>query len=183
LESIAKTLLDSVGISSQVRPISVEKVLTSLLVTIQRHKLMQEALQDLELYAKMPHTGEISISAIEEIASVPELAFLKVDSHIALFLRLLPDIMAADTYAASTLTDEELTNIVGKETKKRHTKTKVSQALDAINSLAIGYKVIQEYGKDYTEFHILKFETKEELMSILKMHNLYTKYIIDKVTR
>lgn len=185
MKSAAVVFVEMFNISSnRMRPAKLEGLLVSLLHTINKHGFLDEAIEDIESLIGFDVVNPEGLAYIKAVTKTPELVGLyKQEKAIKLLVKLQPSIAVCEGHTMVTLELSEVTEIVNRSNKS-HVYSELKKILGHINSLEVGFKIVQKPRDSLlNEFHIVKYSSREELLGLLLEHGLQNPSVLDKVMR
>lgn len=181
MKNAAQTLMEVFGIESKGRTSKIEPLITMLLFTLNRNNLIQEAIGNITSYTDLSIVNENKIANIQALTSSPELASLQNDAKaIQVILQLLPYIHVAGEHEIVTLDIRKLESILNRK-RKNHKFAELKRILRKVNHIALGYRLFQMHDSQLNEIHIIKYESRDDLIRILRENSLQMPSILDKV--
>jgi hypothetical protein len=171
------------GITNSTMRISkLEPLVLSLLHTLGKYGAIDTAINDASKLTPFTEIDKTVAQSVKTVVSIPELVGLHSNTRaVQLLLELLPYIRTTDEYEVVIIDEDRLTEIINR-TNKNHVYTELKKHLAAINSLDLGYKVIQTYKRtSWNEFHIIRYDNAEHLVEQLKKFKLMSPSILDRV--
>lgn len=183
MKSAANALLEMFGVNGSIRPAKVESILVSLLYTLNTNKLLGQAIADAQQYARLELESPDSLSYIQSVTSSPELVGLySKPKAMRLLLHMLPEISMIGEYGVINIPADVLNTIVNRASKSNHYR-ELKKLLQQINSLNLGYSIIQPPSKGVSEFHIIKANSRAEIIKILVRHGIQTPSVLDSLLK
>ena len=183
MKSAAEALLEMFGVKGSIRPAKIEAILVSLLYTLNTNKLLGQAVTDIEHYAQIDVESPDSLKFIKSVTSSPELVGLyNKQKAMQFLLTVLPEISVISEYGVITVPNDKLTTIINRVNKSnRYRETK--KILHQINSLNLGYSIVQPPNTPINEFHIIKAVGRDNVISILTKHGIQTPSVLDTLLK
>ena len=183
MKSAAEVFIEIFGIPGKsIRPAKLESILMSMLYTLNTAGLLNQAAIDVEQYTEYDIETLDGMDYIQAVTSTPEMIGLfNKQKSMQLLLRLIPQISIIEEYGVATIESDDLTAIINRK-HKTHVYAEIKKILKHINALNLGYKVIQRpRDTKMTEFHIVKYSSREHLLELLNTYDLQNPSILDKV--
>ena len=183
MKSAGKVLLEACGITGTIRPARIEQVITSLLLTINKHDALKEAMQDIIKNTEIP-LEDIDITSLATLTLFPELVAMYNDEKaIKLFIELIPTISNTITIDSYVIADDVLNNIINRSSIQNK-RREVKRVLDKINNLPNDYKVFQDFERSSDNtFYIIKVTNREEVIKYLTEADLLSTTTLDIVLK
>ena len=179
MKSAATALASMYGLKTPTQP--VQQLITCLLHTLNAANLLPEAVQHIEQLTPLD-VVEDELPYISSMTKLPEMVGLSGNPKaLHLIIELLPYTLNAEEYEIVNLDPKIVTGIINRS-GKGHVYAELRKLLKQINAVDLGYKVVQTPRKtSLNEFHIIKYTTKEQLISILTKHDLMTPSVLDRI--
>ena len=183
MKSAAESLLDMFGVKGSIRPAKIEAILVSLLYTLNTNKLLGQAISDIEQYAQLDVEAPSSLKFMQSVTSSPELVGLyNKQKAMQFLLTILPEISIIEEYGIISISNDTLASIINRASKSnRYRETK--KILQQINSLNLGYSIIQPPNVPINEFHIIKATGRANVIAILVQHGIQTPSVLDTLLK
>jgi len=182
MKSAAEVFIAMFGVDTPIRPTKLENIMVSLLYTICTKDLLSTAISDIAKYTDLDWETPEGLEYIKSIVRTPELVGLyNKQKALQLLLKMLPEISVIEEYGKITVDKDVLNGIINR-TRKNHMQSEVKKCLKQINSLDLGYKIIQKPKGDHTnDFHVIKYEKLSDIIILLKKYKLQHPSILDKL--
>jgi hypothetical protein len=179
MDSAADTLVAMYGINKL--PKTLNMLITSMLYTLNKHQLIPETLDDINSLTSLDMLYD-GTQKIQRGVQIPEMVGLQGNLRaLQLAIALYPYIKNTEGFSKVELPMTFMSSVFDLVTK-RHNQAQINLALKTINTLDLGYKVLQRTrDKSFNVFYILTYDTKDELLELLKENNFMTPSVLDKV--
>jgi len=179
MKSAAIILLELFGVVGKLRPAKAEGIIVSLLHTLNKHGLVDEAIIDIANYTMLEQQSTHGIKYIKSLTSSPEFVGLyNKQKALQLLLQMLPEISLieeTDVVSIPIATLDQIINRKDKSNKYRELK----RILKQINDVNLGFYIIQPSNTPSNEFRIIKASNRDEIIKILAKHDLQTPSTLD----
>jgi len=179
MKTAATILLEMFGVDGKIRPAKVEWLLVSLLYTLNKHDLIDEAIVDVSKHTLLDRVGISGSKFIKSLTSSPEFVGLyNKQKALQLLLQMLPEISLIEELGNITIPMDVLTTIINRNDKSNRYR-ELKRVLKQINEVNLGFYIVQQHSTPINEFIVIKANSKDDIIKILTKHEIQTPKMLD----
>ena len=157
MKSTSTSLLEGFGISPKYTPSSSELIIIGLITTLAKHKLLGEAILEIEENTDLKFIG--SISPISEVSSLQLLPYVyRSDSAVQLILQITPYLPIMGSHVLVS------TGITG---NTAHDRRILTRGINMINAKSNNLKLYLPHGSA-EKVGVIKYADKQDLLKTIQ---------------
>ena len=161
MKSISTSLLEGFGLSPKYAPSSSELIIIGLITTLAKHKLLGEAILEVENNTDLSFDG--SISPISEVASLDLLPYVyRSDTAVQLILQMTPYLPIMGSHI---LVD------TGVKGNSAHNRRILTRGINVINARSHNLKLYLPHGSA-EKIGVIKYTDKQDLLKTIQSLHL-----------
>ena len=156
-------------------------IINCLLYTLNENMALSQGLQNIHKLLNLDVIDD-KTARITSLVQIPEMVGLRDNENaLRLAIEVYPYVKNTDTWEKIVIAPETM-QIIFNYKHKNYSYARLKAALKAINSIDLGYKLLQKPRDGaFNELYIVKYNDKESLLANLKDCKLMSPNLLDKL--